>query len=63
MLLFESLSNSSNFEPKKIKEASKKTLEGYKDKSLKEISIILKEKSDTNPVSYTHLTLPTTPYV
>ena len=47
-VLFESLCNSSNFEPKKIKEASKKTLEGYKDKSLKEISILLKQKSDTN---------------
>ena len=46
--LFESLCNSSNFEPKKIKDSSKKTLEDYKDKSLKEISILLKEKSDTN---------------
>ena len=48
VVLFESLCNSSNFEPKKIKEASKKTLEGYKDKSLKEISNLLKQKSDTN---------------
>ena len=48
VVLFESLCNSSNFEPKIIKEASKKTLEGYKDKSLKEVSILLKEKSDTN---------------
>ena len=48
VVLFESLCNSSNFEPKIIKEASKKTLEGYKDKSLNEISILLKEKSDTN---------------
>ena len=48
VVLFESLCNSSNFEPKIIKEASKKTLEGYKDKSLKEISILLKQKSDTN---------------
>ena len=48
MLLFESLCNSCNFEPKKIKEVSKKTLEEYKEKSLKEISILLKEKSDTN---------------
>ena len=47
-ILFESLCNSSNFEPKKIKEASQKTLEGYKDKSLKEISNLLKQKSDTN---------------
>ena len=48
VLLFESLCNSSNFEPKKIKEASEKTLEAYKDKSLKEITILLKQKSDTN---------------
>ena len=48
MLLFESLCNSSNFEPKKIKEISKKTLEEYKEKSLKEISSLLIEKSDTN---------------
>ena len=47
-LLFESLCNSSNFESKKIKEASKKTLAEYKDKSLKEISILLKEKSNSN---------------
>lgn len=46
--LFESLCISSNFDPKKIKEASKKTLEDYKDKSLKEISILLKEKSDSS---------------
>ena len=45
MLLFESLCNSSNFEPSKIKDISKKTLEKYKEKSLKEISILLKEKS------------------
>ena len=48
MLLFESLCKSSNFEPKKIKEISKKTIEEYKDKSLKEISIILIEKSSSN---------------
>jgi len=47
-LLFESLCNSSNFEPKKIKEISKKTLEEYKEKSLKEISNLLKEKSSKN---------------
>ncbi len=45
MLLFESLCNSSNFEPSKIKDISKKTLEKYKEKSLEEISILLKEKS------------------
>ena len=44
-LLFESLCNSSNFEPLKIKEISKKTLVIYKEKSLKEISILLKEKA------------------
>ena len=48
MLLFESLCNSSNFEPSKIKEISKKTNELYKDKSLKEISILLKEKTSSN---------------
>jgi photosystem II biogenesis protein Psp29 len=48
VVLFESLCNSSNFEPKKIKEASKKTLEEYKDKSLKEISSLLIEKSTSN---------------
>ncbi len=44
-LLFESLCNSSNFEPSKIKEISKKTIGLYKEKSLKEISILLKEKT------------------
>ncbi len=48
VLLFESLCNSSNFEPSKIKEISKKTLEDYKEKSLKEISILLKEKNNSN---------------
>ena len=48
VLLFESLCNSSNFEPKKIKDISKKTLEEYKNKSLSEISILLKEKGTTN---------------
>ena len=47
-LLFESLCNSSSFEPKKIKEISKKSLETYKEKSLNEISILLKEKSNSN---------------
>ena len=47
-LLFESLCNSSNFDPKKIKEISKKTLEEYKEKSLKQIDILLKEKSTSN---------------
>ncbi len=48
VLLFESLCNSSNFQASRIKEISKKTLEDYKDKSLKEISILLKEKSAPN---------------
>ncbi len=47
-LLFESLCNSANFDPKKIKEISKKTLEDYKEKSLKQIDILLKEKSTSN---------------
>ena len=44
VLLFESLCNSSNFEPSKIKEISTKTLEQYKEKSLKQIATLLKEK-------------------
>ncbi len=48
LLLFESLCNSSNFEPKKIKEISKKTIEEFKEKSLKEISNLLIEKSTSN---------------
>jgi len=48
VLLFESLCNSSNFEPKKIKDISKKTLEEYKNKSLNEISILLEENTTTN---------------
>jgi len=46
--LFNSLCNSSNFEPTKIKEISKKVLEEYKEKSIQEISNLLKEKSNTN---------------
>ena len=45
VLLFESLCNSSNFEPNKIKEISKKTLEEYKEKSIQEISNLLKKES------------------
>ncbi len=48
VLLFESLCNSSNFDPKKIKEISEKTLEDYKGKSLKQINNLLKEKSTSN---------------
>ena len=57
MLLFESLCNSCNFEPKKIKEISKKTLEEYKEKPLKEISILLSEKSTSNLYSSRMLNL------
>ena len=48
VLLFESLCNSSNFEPTKIKEISKSVLESYKEKSLEEINNLLKEKSKSN---------------
>ncbi len=48
VLLFESLCKSTNFEPSKIKEISKKTLEEYKEKSLKEINVLLKEKNNPN---------------
>ena len=47
-LLFESLCRSSNFEPNKIQEISNKASEDYKEKSLKEISNLLKEKSNSN---------------
>ena len=47
-LLFESLCNSSNFEPSKIKEISKKTLKQFKEKSFKEISTLLEEKNTSN---------------
>jgi len=47
-LLFDSLCKSSNFEPSEIKEISKKTLEQYKEKSLVEISNLLKETSKSN---------------
>ena len=55
--LFESLCNSSNFEPKKIKDISKRTLEEFKEKSLKEISVLLKEKSTSNLYSSRMLNL------
>ncbi len=47
-ILFESLCNSSNFEPSKIREISKKTVGLFKEKSLKEISNLLKEKTTSN---------------
>ena len=47
-LLFESLCKSSKFESIKIKEISNKTIENYKKKSLKEISNLLKEQSNSN---------------
>jgi len=46
--LFESLCNSANFEPAKIREVSNKALLDYQEKSLKEISNLLKEKSTSN---------------
>jgi len=48
MLLFDALCNSSNFEPKKIREISEKTLEEYKEKSLKETTNLLKEQHTSN---------------
>ena len=48
VLLFESICNSSNFEASKIKEISNNTLKEYKEKSLKEISTLLKEKNTSN---------------
>ena len=57
MLLFESLCNSCNFEANKIKEISEKTLEEFKEKSLKEISILLSEKSTSNLYSSRMLNL------
>ena len=51
VLLFESLCNSSNFEFIKIKEISNKILEECKEKTLKEISILLKEKTTSNVYS------------
>ncbi len=47
-LLFESLCNSSNFEPKKIKEISKKTIDEYQDKSFNEISSLLEKQTTSN---------------
>ena len=47
-LLFDSLCNSSNFESSKIREISNNALEDYKEKSLEEISNLLKEKSKSN---------------
>ena len=49
--LFEALCKSSNFEPLKIKEISNKILEECKEKTLKEISILLKEKTTSNVYS------------
>ena len=47
-LLFESLCNSTNFEAKEIKKNSQKILKVIADKSSKDISNILKEKSGSN---------------
>ena len=46
--LFDSLCNSSNFESSKIKEISTKSLEEYNKRSLKEISKLLKDNSNSN---------------
>ncbi len=46
-LLFESLCNSTNFEAKVIKEISQKSQKEFNDKSSKDISKLLKEKSNT----------------
>ena len=56
-LLFDSLCISSNFKPKEIKEISQKYLEEYKEKSTKEISDLLNEKSDSNLYSSRMLNL------
>ena len=56
-LLFDSLCNSSNFQPVKIKEISEKTIGDYKEKTIKEISILLKEKSNSNLYSSRALNL------
>ena len=47
-ILFESLCKSSNFDPTKIKEISKSTLEDYKNKSLNEICDLLIKKNNSN---------------
>ena len=47
-LLFDSLCSSSNFDSKKIKETSKKSLQDLKNKSSKDIQDLLKDKSRTN---------------
>ena len=47
-LLFESLCRSSNFDPIKIKEISKKTQEDYKGRSINEIYNLIIEKNKSN---------------
>ena len=47
-LLFESLCRSSNFDPTKIKEISKKTIDFYKGKSIKEICDALIQKNNVD---------------
>ena len=46
--LFDSLCSSTNFDSKKIKETSEKSLEELKNKSSKDIQNLLKDKSSTN---------------
>ena len=47
-LLFESLCRSSNFDPTKIKEISKKTIDNYEGKSIKEICDALIQKNNVD---------------
>ena len=56
-LLFESLCNSSNFEANKIKETSKKSLQEFKNKSLKDVIVLLVEKSGSELYSSRMLNL------
>jgi len=45
-LLFESLCSSSNFDAKEIKKISQKSLEEFKDKSTKDLLMLLSEKNN-----------------
>ncbi len=47
-LLFDSLCSSTNFESKKIKATSYKSLEEFKNKSLKDVKNLLKDKKNSN---------------
>ena len=56
-LLFESLCNSTNFDSSNINDIYKKSKADFKDKSLEEISNLLKEKSESNLYSSRMLNL------